>query len=427
MKILRISSMADAEKISRIVRPFPNLESVEDHVRRIVNDVKIRGDDALIEYAEKLDGVRISKEDLYLDREDLEASVDRIDKSLIDSLKSLLERVRAVERPLATLAREKWVVEIGRGLSIEIFFKAISRAACYVPGGMAPYISTAIMCGAVAREAGVERLVALVPPKALGESMKAALAVAGFDGAYRVGGPHGIAALAYGTESVERVDKIAGPGGIYVTMAKHLVSRDVGIDMLAGPTELVVYIDKEGLEDHVAWHLAAQAEHGDSVLLVAVTPRISIAERISRSVEDLSREKGASAFDRVSRLLSIVVAEDPVLASRFIDLIAPEHVEICSEGEDLVDLISSYGVLITGCVSTAINDYYSGANHILPTMSWARWRGGLSVLDFMALRRLVRFRGSREDLGGIARSVEPIALSEGFEIHLRSILRGGFG
>ena len=423
MRMFRINSEADAEKIAGIVRARLSIEGVEEQVRRIIDDVKRRGDEAVIEYAERLDKTRLSRGELYLGRRDLEAAVERVDRTLADSLKTLLERVRAAEKPLAMITRGRWLVDAGNGVSIEIFFKPISRAACYVPGGMVPYISTAVMCGAAAREAGVERLVALIPPRALNNTMMAALAIAGFDGVYRVGGPYGVAALAYGTESIERVDKIAGPGGVYVTMAKHVVSKDVGIDMLAGPTELLVYVDKEGSEEDIAWHLAAQAEHGDSVLLIAITTRSSIAESLSRSIARLSQEKGSGVFERVSKNLDMVIADSPVLAARFIDLIAPEHVEICSEGEDLVEMVKNYGVLISGCASAAINDYYSGANHILPTMSWARWRGGLSVLDFVALRRVVRYRGSREDLEEIVGAVKPIALSEGFEIHLRSITR----
>ncbi|GAY25805.1 histidinol dehydrogenase [Desulfurococcaceae archaeon AG1] len=423
MRVLRIASESDVEKIARIVRSRISVDDVEERVRRIVSDVRQRGDEAVIEYAEKLEGVRLSRKDLYIDRKDLEASIEKVDRSVVSSLRELSKRIRIAEQPLVSIIKERWFVDTGNGISIEIFFKPVSRAACYVPGGVVPYISTAIMCGTVAREAGVERLVAFLPPKALTNTMMAALAIAGFDGVYRVGGPYGVAALAYGTESIERVDKIAGPGGIYVTMAKHVVSKDVGIDMLAGPTELLVYVDKKGSEDDIAWHLAAQAEHGDSVLLIAVTTSDSIAENLSRSIERLSRETGSMVFERVSRLLSIVVADNPVLAARFIDLIAPEHVEICSEDEDLVGMIKNYGVLLSGCVSTAVNDYYSGANHILPTMSWARWRGGLSVLDFVALRRAVRFHGSLGDLREIAMAISPIALSEGFEIHLRSISR----
>ncbi|MEM4970723.1 MAG: histidinol dehydrogenase [Sulfolobales archaeon] len=423
-RIYRVYSDLDIEDVLRIIRSSIDLEGAIDAVKPIIEDVRRRGDDAVIEYARRLDGADLKPEEIYIDRSRLSDIASKADLGLVESLEKLSKRIENAERPLLSIISSIWRIEVREGLYIEVFFKPIERVACYIPGGFTPYVSTALMCGVTARIAGVKRLVALLPPKALTPGMAASLLIAGFDGVYRVGGPYGVAAVAYGTKRIERVDKIVGPGGIYVTAAKALVSRVVGIDMLAGPTELIIYIDRRGYEEEILLHLAAQAEHGDSVLLAVVTPDSEIANNLARITSERASNTGSKAFERVSRLLNIVIVDSVERAAKFIDTLSAEHVEICSNLEGLRDMLNSYGVLIDGCVSSAINDYYSGVNHILPTMSWARVRGGLSILDFVALRRRVIYRGSRDGLRDIASEVMPIAMEEGFQLHLDSIYRG---
>jgi histidinol dehydrogenase len=422
-RIYRVDSDRDIEKVLRAIRSSINLEEAIETVKPIVEDVRRRGDEAVIEYARKLDGSELRAEEIYVDRAGLEEIARAADPMLMRSLINLAKRVEAVETPLLEFIRNVWRVEPRSGLVVEIFFKPVERVACYIPGGLTLYISTAIMCGTVARLAGVKRLVALLPPRALTPSMAASLSIAGFNGVYRAGGPYGIAAVAYGTQRIERVDKIVGPGGIYATAAKALVSMVIGIDMLAGPTELVIYIDKKGYENETLLHLAAQAEHGDSVLLVVVTPYREVGDSIAQRASEEASKAGSKAFERVSRFLNILIVDSPERAAKLIDAISPEHVEVCSDN-NISNALSSYGVLIDGCVSSAINDYYSGVSHILPTMSWARVRGGLSILDFVALRRRVIYRGSKDDLRDIAIEVMPIAREERFLLHLDSIYRG---
>jgi len=423
-RLYRVYSGQDLEAVVRAIRsPLPLDEAIEA-VRPIVEDVRRRGDSAVIEYTRRFDGVELEARDVYVDRQGLEELARGADPRLSRALEGLAKRVENAEEPLRKVIRSRWGVSVGSNIYLEIFFTPVKRVACYVPGGLAPYVSTAIMCGVTARLAGVERLVALLPPRALTPGMAASFLVAGFDGVYRVGGPHGIAAVAYGTRSIERVDRLAGPGGLYVAAAKILVSWAVGVDMVAGPTELAVYVDKRGYEEEILYHLAAQAEHGDTTLLIVVTPAEEIAGEIARLSEEYAYRGGSKAFERVSRVLSIVVTDSSEEAARFLDTLSPEHVEVCSERAGFSDMLRSYGVLIDGCVSSAINDYYSGANHILPTISWARVRGGLSVLDFAALRRRVIYRGPRGALRDIAGEVMPIAVAEGFPLHLESIFRG---
>lgn len=419
-RIHRIAGRGDLEEIARILRRPQIGREILGRVEAIVEEVRRGGDRALLRYVEELDGARIGAEDLVAEREDLGKIGSRAPEKLVKQLESLRRRVEAVEEPLVKNLSSLPRIDAGRGVLVENVLEPLERAACYIPGGARPYISTAIMCGTAARVAGVKRLSAAVPPRALGPEMAAALHTAGFERAYRAGGAHAIAALAYGTESIERVDKIAGPGGVYATAAKALVSRHVGIDFLAGPTELLLYLDRPGWAGAAALHLAAQAEHGDSVLLILVTVGEDLALQALKAFEELvgSGWRG---------ILDLVVARDPGEAVELINILAPEHVEICSSSEDLADLVKSYGVLIDGCASAAVNDYYSGANHVLPTMGWARWRGGLSALDFLALRRRVRFRGSPADLLAIASEVGEITLSEGFPTHLRSIAGAGRG
>lgn len=409
----------DLKRISRSLRRPQITREVMERVEAVVEDVKKEGDRALLRYVRELDGVEARAEDLFVEREELERMGSEAPGKLVRQLEGLRGRVEAVEAPLVRSLSALPKIDAGRGVLVENVLEPLERAACYVPGGARPYISTAVMCGTAAKAAGVKRLVAALPPKALVPEMAAALHLAGFERVYRAGGAHAIAALAYGTESVERVDKIAGPGGVYAAAAKLLVSGDVGIDFFAGPTELLVYLDRPGWARAAALHLAAQAEHGDSVLLILVTPGEDLASQAAGAFKDLVGGGWRGVLD-------VVIARDPDEAVELINHLAPEHVEICSS-KDLADLVKSHGVLIEGCASAAINDYYSGANHVLPTMGWARWRGGLSALDFLALRRRVRFRGSLEDLLAIASEVEEIALSEGFPTHLRSIGEVGRG
>ncbi|MEM1873669.1 MAG: histidinol dehydrogenase [Acidilobaceae archaeon] len=427
MRVFEVSSRESAETLARAIRLELDYDRYIEAVKPIVADVRKRGDDALIDYAERLDGVKLTRDKLSVEKNELEIALSEVEAekpALVDSLRKLADRVRSVERPLSSIAGASWTIRVDESIVVEEEVKPIDSVACYVPGAMAPYISTAVMCGATARIAGVRRVVAFTPPRSLSKSLLAALAITGFDKLYLAGGAYGVAALAYGTQSVERVSKIAGPGGPYYTAAKILVSRDVGIDMLAGPTELVVYVDKRGLEREIALHLAAQAEHGESSTIVAVTRDREVAANLLRVYEDISEKLYAYTRGKLATP-KIVVADSLSLVAEFINYMSPEHVEICSDSGEIVDMIENYGVLIDGCVSTAINDYYSGVNHILPTSGWARWRGGLSVLDFLVVRRRVKFKGGRSDLEKIAREVEPIAEEEGFPLHLLSI-KGGY-
>lgn len=422
--ILKLESRREVEEVARALRPLFSLDEYVEKVKPIVEDVRKRGDRAVVEYAEKLDGVKLEPRDIYIGENALLESLERVEEEkpeLAEALRKLAERVRLVEELLASQILGKTLrVCVSESVCVYQELKPLSSAACYVPGGLAPYVSTAVMCGVAAGIAGVRRLVAFAPPRSAKPSLLAALALAGFRGLYRAGGAYGVAALAYGTESIERVDKIAGPGGLYYTAAKIVVSRDVGVDMLAGPTELVVYVDKPGLERELALHLAAQAEHGESSMTVAVTTSMDIAKEILEFYESLRLDYEKRTGRRLASL-KVVVSGSRELAVDLINSIAPEHVEVCSDSPEVSESLVNYGVLVDGCVSSAINDYYSGANHILPTSGWARWRGGLSVLDFLVLRRRVSIRGAPRGLSGIAEEVAPIAREEGFELHLESL------
>ncbi|MEM1640318.1 MAG: histidinol dehydrogenase [Acidilobaceae archaeon] len=421
VELLRVSSKEDVEAFVKLFRSELNIDKYIEIVKPIVYDVKKRGDKALIDYAKKLDKVELDRENIYISKEKLEKARESLrseNKRLLEALEGLAERAKAVEEPLSALSRSRWTIAVDSSVIVIEELKPIDSVACYVPGAVAPYISTAIMCGVAARAAGVKKLVAFAPPASIRKSLLASLAVAGFDGLYALGGAYGVAALAYGTESVEKVSKIAGPGGPYYTAAKILVSRDVGIDLLAGPTELVVYVDKKGVEREIALHLLAQAEHGESSAVALITTDAEIAQKVADAYKEFLRRSSGKKLSTPK----LAIAKNKELAFELINLIAPEHLEVCSDSLELADAFENYGVLVEGCVSTAINDYYSGANHILPTSGWARWRGGLSALDFLALRRRVKVLDNGGALKRIAQAVEPLAKEEGFELHLSSIV-----
>ncbi|MBC7091441.1 MAG: histidinol dehydrogenase, partial [Nitrososphaeria archaeon] len=277
------------------------------------------------------------------------------------------------------------------GFKIIQTLKPLESVGCYVPGGEASYPSTLLMATVPAKVAGVDRIVVVSPPKKMSPVLLVAADLAGVNEIYRVGGVQAIAALAYGTETIRPVDKIVGPGGTYVSIAKAVVSHDVPIDMLAGPSELVVYADRESEPKQIVLDLIAQAEHSSDTLCGLVTTSSKLIEKVI----DYMKECLPLAYrkDTVTASIEgngfIVLAEDEKIALEFINRLSPEHLEIFSKDyKRLLEEIENVGA-ITVNGSSVLTDYYCGINHILPTNGQAKFRGGLSCLDFVKVVRAV--------------------------------------
>lgn len=395
---------------------------VQDTVADIIAKVRREGDAALVELTAKFDRVLLTPETLAISNEEIEEAVDRVTEEEVEALRLAADRIRTYhERQLPR--DEKWTDPTGAMLGWR--WTPISAAGLYVPGGLATYPSSVLMNAIPAAVAGVPRLVMVVPTPegAINPAVLAAARIAGVDRIYRIGGAQAIAALAYGTESIRAVDKITGPGNAYVAAAKRQVFGRVGIDMIAGPSEILVIADADNDPDWIAIDLLSQAEHDASAQSILITTDMQFGMEVGRAVEarleTLQRREIAGASWRDYG--AIIVVENLGEAAALTDDIAPEHLELCVANPGaLADNITHAGAIFLGAwTPEAIGDYVGGPNHVLPTARSARFSSGLSVLDFMKRTTIAEMTpGSLAEIGPAA---ETLARSESLEAHGLSV------
>jgi histidinol dehydrogenase len=380
----------------RALAPAPG--SVSEAVAAIVADVRAGGDAALARYVARLDG---GEGPIEVDLARARAALEGLDGDVRAGLEVAVANVRAVAE--AGLG-EDVEVTLPQGQRVRLREVPVRRAAIYVPGGRAPYPSTVVMGVVTARAAGVEEVVVCAP--SADPTILAACALCGADAVYRMGGAHAVAALAYGTETIPRVDVIAGPGNLYVQEAKRLVSGDVGIDGFFGPSDVLVLAGAGADPRLVAIDLAAQAEHGEGTVVCAVSDDPALLDAI--------------ALDPGQAAAALVAAPDLEAALAFAEAFAPEHLELVGPGaEALAPRVRSAGCVFVGATgATAFGDYVAGSNHSLPTGGSARFASGLSVRHFR--RRLSEVRIGPA-AGALARAGAPIARAEGFDVHAASM------
>ena len=391
-------------------------------VAEIIADVRARGDAALLDYTARFDRLDLTAEQLIVSEDEIDAALQRVSAEELDALSLAAERIRAYHlRQLP--ADQKWTDPTGAMLGWR--WTAISAAGLYVPGGLASYPSSVLMNAIPASVAGVARLDMVVPTPdgVLNPLVLAAARMAGVHRIYRVGGAQAVAALAYGTETVRPVDKITGPGNAYVAAAKRQVFGKVGIDMIAGPSEILVIADEENDPDWVAIDLLSQAEHDESAQSILITTSPAFGEAVARAVEarlaTLDRHAIAGASWRDNG--AIIVVKNLGEAAALTDDIAPEHLEIClANAGALADNIAHAGAIFLGpWTPEAIGDYIGGPNHVLPTARSARFSSGLSVLDFMKRTTIAEMTpGALAEIGPAAAT---LAKSESLEAHGLSV------
>ena len=408
MRIL--SGAAAVARVQEIAARASRDAEVEPAVKRIVADVRRHGDRALRKYAERWDGLRPGMP-LRVSEEAMQAAW----RSARPELKSALRAAAANIRCFCEMQKPVAWTRTRNGISAGQLVRPLNSVGCYVPGGRYPLISTVLMTVIPAQVAGVEN-VRVVSPQPQADVLAAA-AMLGVGEFYCVGGAQAVAALAYGTESIPRVEKIVGPGNLYVTTAKKLVAFDCAIDFLAGPTEVVVVRDT-GSPEFIAADLVAQAEHDPEALAVFITTRRDLASRVASSVKELSRGNSI-ALQSLRRNGAILVSTSRRQSFDWANEIAPEHLTI--EDNDAALVQNAGSVFIGDYSAQAAGDYASGPNHVLPTGRAARFRGGLSVLDFVKLISVQKL--SRPGLKRIARVVELLADAEGLSAHADSIRR----
>ncbi len=417
MLFCEISRLTREQRDKLLYRGRADLAGVEGKVAEIIAEVRARGDAALRELTKRFDGVEVKE--LRVSEEEIEEAKERVDSELMEALELARENIADFHR---RQLRGDWSYTKD-GITLGQVFRAIASVGCYVPGGRASYPSTVLMCAVPARVAGVRRVVVTTPPAKSGEVNPltlAACSVAGVDEVYRVGGAQAIAALAYGTESIARVEKIVGPGNVYVTAAKRLVSGDAAIDMPAGPSEVLIIADGSADARFVALDMLAQAEHDPLASSVLVSTSQELAERVKQVLEREapSRPEARQAIESNG---AILLARDIDEAVEFANMFAPEHLEIITRDDEAVlRRIESAGSVFLGSYSpVACGDYASGTNHVLPTAGYARVYSGLSVYDFL---KAISFQKlSREALERLAKAILPLARAEGLEMHARSV------
>jgi histidinol dehydrogenase len=416
VRIERLSD-PDAATVRALWPPAPN---VEDDVRAIVQQVREGGDAALRELAERFDPAGVAPDRLAVPPQEIEAALGWAEPEILDSLRVAIENVRNVAQAQVTHAT---VVEPGEGQYIELAEVPVRRAGIYVPAGRAPYPSTVVMCAVTARAAGVPEIALCAPPSVadarIHPMILAACALCGVREVYRVGGAQAIAALAYGTQSITPVDVIVGPGSPYVQEAKRQVSGQVGIDSLAGPSELVVVATDDADPQLIALDLLAQAEHGADSAVAVISNSGLLLDMVVEAVNRLGAER-PSVQDA---LLAVIEAPDALTAVKLADAIAPEHLELIGdEAEDEVELITRAGCVFIGEMgATAFGDYVAGSNHVLPTGGAARFASALSPRTFR--RRMARVSLTDEAAARLAPHGAAIARAEGFPVHGESMER----
>jgi histidinol dehydrogenase len=395
---------------------------VEAAVRAIVADVAARGDRALKDYTLKFDRFDLDRTGIKVAPAEIAAAAKACNRDALGALELARSRIEAYHR--RQLPRDDRFTD-ALGVELGSRWTAIDAVGLYVPGGTAAYPSSVLMNAVPAKVAGVQRIAMVVPAPGgeLNPLVLAAAQLAGVDEIFRIGGAQAVAALAYGTETVAPVAKIVGPGNAYVAAAKRIVFGKVGIDMIAGPSEVLIIADRTGNPDWIAADLLAQAEHDASAQAILITDNAALAAAVERAVEDglkqLPRGAVAAASWRDFGAVIVVRALDEAIA--LVDAIAPEHLEIAADNADsLAGRIRNAGAIFIGAFTPeAIGDYVAGSNHVLPTARSARFSSGLGVLDFM--KRTSILKCGPEQLRALGEAAITLGTAEGLDAHARSV------
>ncbi len=423
MKIIDSQQKDIAAELKRIVnRGETATEEVAAAVKDIVEQVRKQGDPAVIDFTEKFDRVKLTLKDIKVSPDDIKAAYGKVDTKKVEALKLAAQNIRAFHEKQKL---SSWVTQEADGVILGQLTRPIRSAGIYVPGGKACYPSSVLMNVIPAKVAGVEQLIMCSPTSGgvMNPYILVAADIAGVSDIYKIGGAQAVAAMAYGTATVPRVDKIVGPGNIYVATAKRYVFGLVDIDMIAGPSEILVIADHSADPVFVASDLLSQAEHDELASSILVTTSRELAEKVNADVErqlaNLSRKDIArKALDRFG---AIVLTESLERAAEVSNSIAPEHLELAVEKPfELLGLIRNAGAIFLGHYTPeSVGDYIAGPNHVLPTGGTARFFSPLSTDSFMKKSSLIFY--TREGLDRVGEAITQIADVEGLEAHGNTI------
>lgn len=426
MRILDFTESLDLKAIDALLLTSDIEDDSSELAAAIIKDVRKRGDEALFEYTSKFDGFDLNADLIAVSGEEIRSSARRSEDEMVEILRVAISNIRQFHEEQL---QESWEIYAGDGVHVGQRVTPLEKVGLYVPGGTASYPSSVLMNAIPAQVAGVDRIVVVTPPRSLDENplVAAALELLGLDEVYRVGGAQAVAALAFGSDSIPRVDKIVGPGNRYVQAAKKQVFGSVSIDMIAGPSEVAIIADGTCEPAWIAADLIAQAEHDERarVWLICWSSDLAAAvfDQVQVQLETLDRKEIAKAAISENGISFLVNDEKDAL--KLVNHIAPEHVEILmAEPDRLADGVRNAGAVFIGRYSpTVVGDYFAGPNHVLPTSRTARFFSPLGVYDFLKRTSTVRYSGRAIERSG--NMIEKFAISEGLTGHARSLtIRG---
>ena len=412
--IINSGSKAEIGKIKE--RGSALFRGAVEKAKLIIDDVKKNGDKALIAYAKKFDSIDLGKNNIRVKEKEIKDACKKVKQDIITSLKAAAINIRKFAE---FQMPKEWKKEINKGIIAGQIVRPLDSVGCYVPGGNYLLVSSVLMTVIPAKVAGVKEII-VCSPKITNEIL-AACDIAGATKVFRVGGAQAIAAMAYGTETIPKVNKIVGPGNAYVTAAKKLVFGDVGIDFLAGPSEVMI-IAENGNAEFIAADMLAQAEHDIMASAVFATPNKDLAEKVKKEIESQLKKLRTKeiAGKSIEGFGAIIIVKNMDEAFELANEIAPEHLEIIDGDESLVKKVRNAGAIFLGSYSPeAAGDYCSGPNHVLPTQGFAKIRAGLGVMDFLKMPTFQKL--TKDGLKGIKDTIVDIAELEGLDAHSKSI------
>jgi histidinol dehydrogenase len=417
----KLSELPEKEIQALVERGGGELANVNDTVSSILTDVRSEGDAALRKYTQRFDGANIDA--IEVSKDEIEKAYKSIDEDLIKHLEIAASNIRKFHE--AQMPDKIWFMQLSPGIELGQKVTALASVGAYVPGGRASYPSTALMTIIPAKVAGVRKVVMCTPPGPDGRVNPLTLAaakVAGADHVYRVGGVQAIAAMAYGTESVMKVDKIVGPGNVYVTAAKMQIRDMAEIDFPAGPSEVLIIADDSAYPEMIASDMIAQAEHDPQAVSVLVTTSEKLADMVKEEVlkqaqSTLRKEIVSSSLKNAAILIADSIEQCVDLSNRF----APEHLEIMTENNNatLENIEHAGSIFVGNYAPVPVGDYASGTNHVLPTAGYARMYSGLNIMHFLKVSSIQRI--SKEGLATIGDTVISLAEKEGLQAHADAV------
>ena len=422
--MIQILDYSEVEKDTKLKSIFAREltfdPDIETTVREIIDDVRKRGDEAILYYTTRFDGVELDSVE-PVSVQELQELHSQVSADFLDALKGAIQNIRDFHNH--QYREDIWVEK--NNVRMGLRYTPLNIIGIYVPGGAGAYPSTIVMNTVPAQVAGVNRIVAVTPPGQFRKNphVAAAFVELGINEVYTIGGAQSIAALAYGTESIPRVDKIVGPGNIYVAIAKKLVYGHVAIDMIAGPSEIVVVADETAEPDFVAADLLSQAEHGSGMeMAVLLTPSKSLAVKVQKEIiRQVEKLEHSEEIKKVLEKNALIIVKDLEEAAEAVNRIAPEHLELMVKKPDkLLKKVKNAGAIFLGSYSPEpISDYFVGPNHVLPTSGAAKYASPLGVYDFQKCSNVIEY--SKQAVLKCCNEVNILARAEGFEAHARSV------